>query len=100
MAQTIQEDYGNESVTLLCVLKGGFRFTQDLMTAISEIGRCAGIVSCLSAILFIVRLFPVGKIAEKAVCIFDNMALYYMALYFECRINKITILPTWVRVIH
>jgi len=27
--------------------------------------------------------FPVGKIAEKAVCSFDNMALY-----FEFRINK------------
>jgi len=28
------------------------------------------------------NLFPVGKIAEKAECIFDNLALY-----FECRIN-------------
>jgi len=35
-------------------------------------------------------LYPVGKIGKKAVCrsvFFDNMALY-LALYFECRINK------------
>lgn len=39
LAQTIKEDYGNEPVTLLCVLKGGFRFCQDLMTSISELNR-------------------------------------------------------------
>jgi len=36
--------------------------------------------------------FPVGKIAEKAVC----KSVYFgsIALYFECRINKNTLLQT------
>ena len=44
LAQTIKEDYGNEPVTLLCVLKGGFRFCQDLMTSISELNRSSGML--------------------------------------------------------
>jgi len=41
LAQMILEDYGDESITLLCVLKGGFRFCQDLMTSIGELNRSA-----------------------------------------------------------
>jgi len=36
------------------------------------------------------RLFSVGKIAEKAVC----RSVFYIALYFECRINKKALLQT------
>ena len=42
LAQMIQEDYGTDSVTLLCVLKGGFRFCQDLMNSIAELNRSSG----------------------------------------------------------
>ena len=42
LAQMIREDYGTNSVTLLCVLKGGFRFCQDLMNSIAELNRSSG----------------------------------------------------------
>jgi len=37
-------------------------------------------------------LYPVSKIAEKAVC--RSAFLTMMALYFECRINKSALLET------
>lgn len=41
LAQSIQKDYAGKSITLLCVLKGGFRFCQDLMNSVEKLNRCA-----------------------------------------------------------
>lgn len=42
MARDIHEGFGAESMTILCVLKGGFRFCQDLMHYISALNRNSG----------------------------------------------------------
>ncbi|XP_066928590.1 hypoxanthine-guanine phosphoribosyltransferase-like [Clytia hemisphaerica] len=41
LAQMIIEDYGGQSVTLLCVLKGGFRFCQDIMATVERLNTSA-----------------------------------------------------------
>jgi len=42
MARDIHESFNGESMTILCVLKGGFKFGQDLMEYIKTINRNAG----------------------------------------------------------
>jgi len=42
MARDIHEFFGAESMTILCVLKGGFRFCQDLMQFINALNRNSG----------------------------------------------------------
>ena len=42
MARDIHECFEGESMTLLCILKGGFRFCQDLMNYIGAINCSSG----------------------------------------------------------
>ncbi|XP_057293107.1 hypoxanthine-guanine phosphoribosyltransferase-like isoform X2 [Hydractinia symbiolongicarpus] len=42
MARDIHEGFEAESMTVLCILKGGFRFCQDLMHFIKQINRNSG----------------------------------------------------------
>ena len=42
LARDIHETLGVESVVLLCVLKGGFQFTQDLMNTLNAMNRTSG----------------------------------------------------------
>lgn len=42
MARDIHESFNSESLTILCILKGGFRFTQDMMDALNALNRSSG----------------------------------------------------------
>ena len=42
MARDIHEGFGAESMTVLCILKGGYRFCQDLMTFLNSLNRNSG----------------------------------------------------------
>jgi len=42
MARNIHTEFNSESMILLCILKGGFRFTQDLMDALNSLNRNSG----------------------------------------------------------
>ena len=42
IARDIHEGFGANSMTILCVLKGGFQFCQDLMTYITSLNRNSG----------------------------------------------------------
>lgn len=42
MARDIHEGFGAESMTVLCILKGGYRFCQDLMHFLNSLNRNSG----------------------------------------------------------
>lgn len=42
LARDIHEGFGAESMTVLCILKGGYRFCQDLMHYINSLNRNSG----------------------------------------------------------
>lgn len=42
LARDIHEGFGAESMTVLCVLKGGYRFCQDLMHFLNSLNRNSG----------------------------------------------------------
>jgi len=41
MARDIHEGFDSESITILCILKGGFQFCQDLMHCIKKLNSCS-----------------------------------------------------------